>query len=138
MAIRKTKPDNKPINFVIGLAIYPFDVMVSISQSDAELGKSLDPYGKLPIDEIEGCRYSSDTCKARYVMFSMGASLIRLRHLPTTPSDYGTLAHEIAHVSMCLMERIGMELKCGVSDEAYTYLIGYLTESIYKRINQYY
>lgn len=126
------------INFIVYMQVYPYDLMVSINQTDIELGKCLDKYGPLPVDEINNCRYSSDRCTGRYVMFSNGASLIRMRKLPITPEDYGTLAHEITHVVVTLLDTIGMKLKINTSDEAYCYLAQFLTENIYKQLNKYY
>lgn len=134
----KKKKEIQPINFIVQLKVYPFDVMVSIGESDEQLGVSLDPYGPLPVHEIENCRYPSDNCDGRYVHFSMGASLIRIRWLPKTANDYGVLAHEILHAVICILDRVGINLSVGISDEAYTYLTGYLTERIYLAINKYY
>lgn len=44
-------------------------------------------------------------------------------------SDKATLAHEIFHVACYLMEKVGIGL-CHESDEAYAYLIGYITKKV--------
>ena len=44
--------------------------------------------------------------------------------------DKGTLAHEIFHVVCYIMEKVGIIL-CHESDEAYAYLIGYITKKVY-------
>lgn len=121
--------------------IYPFDVMVSINQTDNQLGNSLDknlPTEALSKEEIEGVRYTSDKCDGRAVMFSTNESLLRIRKLPETPAEYGVLAHEIFHISANILDRVGMKLVIEISDEAYSYLIGYLTKEIYTEINKYY
>lgn len=129
----------KAINFIIQMDIYPFDVMVSIGQSDKQLAHSLKPYGGHLVErDYELCRYPSDTTHGRACMFSNNASLLRLRKLPSGPKDFGNLAHEIFHVATFVMDRIGMELKVMVSDEAYAYLVGFLTERIYTETNKYY
>jgi len=132
------KKKTPPINFIINLQVYPFDLMISISQSDEQLGRSLDPYGDLPMKEIESCRYPSERCRGRYVMFSTGASLIRLRHLPSTPDDYGILQHEICHVVASVLDSVGMKLKILTSDEAYAYLTQFITKKVYEGMNKYY
>lgn len=53
--------------------------------------------------------------------------------MPKSVTDYGTLAHEIFHAVTFILTRIGMSLT-NESDEAYAYLIGYLTKEIYKHI----
>lgn len=139
MSTKNKKKKTPPINFIINMKVYPFDVMVSIGQTDVQVGKSLDKCGyPLKEYEIELVRYTSDTCMGRYVMFENNASFIRLRKLPETSEDYGWMAHEIAHVAIQVLDRVGMKLQPMVSCEAYTYLIQYLTENIYKEINKYY
>lgn len=127
-----------PINFIVNLEVYPFDLMVSIGQSDVELGRKLDRYTGLTEEEINGVRYTSDKCQGRFVQFTNGAYLIRSRHLPRTPEDYGHLAHEVFHVVATLMERIGAKLKVLTSDEPYAYLVGFITKKIYEGIHKYY
>lgn len=119
--------------------IYPFDIMVSIGESDKQLANSLEPYaGKLLERDYELCKYPLPTCHGRACMFSNNASLIRLRKLPKGSKEFGNLAHEIFHVATFIMDRVGMKLEVMVSDEAYAYLISFITERIYKETNKYY
>lgn len=136
MGAKKKKQTN--INFIIPLVVYPFDVMISIGQDNEQLGKVLDTMSNLTEEDIRACGYPSEYVKGRAVMFSTNASIIRLRNLPKTPIDFGTLAHEVFHIVTFVMDRVGMKLKLNVSDEAYSYLVGYITEQIYENINKYY
>lgn len=133
-----TKKKNPSINFIVPLVVYPFDVMVSVNQDNDQLGKVLDTMSSLTEEDIRACGYSSQYSAGKAVMFSTNASIIRLRKLPETSEEYGTLAHEIFHIVTFVMDRIGMKLAIEVSDEAYSYLIGYLTTEIYKGLNKYY
>lgn len=133
----KKKIKKVSINFIVPLVLYPFHVMVSIGQSDDELGPVLDKY-PLTEDDIRNCAYTSENAKGRYCRFSTNGSFIRIRNLPVTSEDYGILAHEIFHVVAGLMDLIGMKLRIMTSDEAYAYCIQYLTQEIYKKINKYY
>lgn len=133
----KLKKNKKNINFIIPLILYPFDVMISIGQDDNELEKVLNKISNLTEDDIYACKYPSIFVKGRAVMFTTNASIIRLKKLPETSEEYGILAHEIFHIVTFIMNRVGMKLKLLVSDEAYAYLIGYLTTEIYKQINNY-
>src|SRR3954463_13812884 len=110
------------INFIIPLVVYPFDVMISIGQSDDELSKILDKIQALTNDDIRMCQYASDRARGRYCMFSTGGSFIRIRKIPESAVEFGTLAHEIFHVVATIMDHIGMKLDISVSDEAYAYL----------------
>lgn len=127
----------KNINFIIRMDVYPFDIMVSIAQTDNQLGSVLDKY-PLTQQDIRSCQYSRPTSPACAALFSTNASIIRMRKLPRTPEDYGSLAHEVFHVVSFIMDRVGMKLKIMVSDEAYAYLIGFVTKSIYQELNKYY
>lgn len=131
--------DKQKINFIVNLGVFPFDVMVSIGQSDKQLCKNLDDTG-MPFDkqDIDNLKYTSNKCKGRYVLFSNNASLIRIRNLPSTPNDYGTLSHEIFHAVSIILDHLGVKLVIETSCEVYAYCIGYLTENIYKEINKYY
>lgn len=118
----------KKDNFVIDLVIYPFEVMVSFGQTDKELEKDLNKVG---LDWDDKCKIIG---MGKYVMFPNNTSLIRLFNYPEYHSDYGVLQHEIFHCVTFIMDKIGIELSLYKSDEAYAYLIGYLTEEIYKKI----
>lgn len=124
---------HKSLNFIIPYQLYPFDVMVSLAESDEILFpklKKLLPESSWPdIDEIK----LKATGQGRMVMFSSGQTVIRTRYYPNSPLEFGHLQHEIFHAVEYLMERIGVKhtYECG---EVYAYAIQYLTEKIYERV----
>lgn len=119
------------LNFIIPLVVYPFDVMISINQTNDEIEKSLKFKG---IDYSDvNVRCDSSTRRGRTIMFKGNQTLIRMFEFELTPNCYGYLAHEIFHAVEFVMERIGMKL-CHKSDEAFAYLIQYLTTEIHKRL----
>lgn len=115
-------------NFVISLVVYPFDVMVSLGESDEELRRSLKKVDTEWEDNMQ-C-----TGIGRFYMNDRNQSIIRLSVYPKSNEDYGTLSHEIFHAVTHILDRIGMRLILLKSDEAYAYLTGYLTTEIYKKI----
>lgn len=120
----------KSLNVIIPLVIYPFEVMFSVGQTDKELKGELDKFG---------CNWSDllilpPTGLGRTVMTDSNHTIIRFNEWPVTCKQYGTLAHEIFHAVDFIFRRIGMTLSED-SDESYAYMIGYLTEEIYKKIN---
>ena len=120
------------LNHIIELVVYPYDVMVSFGQTDEELKEALSTY-ELEESDIKHAIFGSDkTVRGRAVTFSNNASLIRLRDYPITSGDYACLAHEIFHCVTFIMERVGIKFDLNVSDEAYAYLVGYLTKEIYE------
>ena len=119
---------SKKMNFIVPLMVYPFDVMASIGQSDGELKKDLAKYN------IEWNDNFKIVGKGRFIMTDKNQSLIRLLNYPDTNEMYGFLQHEIFHCVTHIMNRIGMKFKLHTSDEAYSYLVGYLTEKIYDKL----
>lgn len=117
----------KGINFIISYVIYPFDCMFSFGETDDQLFKLLRKKG---ISDPEECKIHGN---ARCVMFAGGQTVVRLKSIPKMPHEFGWLQHEIFHAVEFLLNRIGVEL-CRQSDEAYCYLIEYLTKEVYKRI----
>lgn len=130
---------SKPLNFVIPLVLFPFDIMVSVSQNDAQFRKSL--MGHMPPDcvkdleddpKILSLGYSTD---GRTINFSTGhQTVIRLKKHPKTAKDHGVVAHEIFHAVSFILWRMGVNLEIEKTDEVFAYAIGYVTEEIYKKI----
>jgi hypothetical protein len=105
--------------------------MVSFAETDSVLKRKLKKYG---LDEEAVWHYPSDSKAARAVMFENGQCLIRMRNIPKNPMDIGMLQHEIFHVVTFVMSNIGMDLVIKSTDEAYAYLIGYLTKVIHEKL----
>jgi hypothetical protein len=121
-------------NFIIPLVVYPFDAMISIAETDEVLFSKLRKH--LPEDchgDIPQYAAIAPSGQGRYVMFPNNASLIRLKHYPTSPEVKGYLAHEIFHCVEFLFEKIRVEHNIN-SSETWAYLIGYLTTEIYKKL----
>lgn len=119
---------SKKLNFIIPLVVYPFDVMISFGQTDEELKKVI---------ESKNVKWSDNMkCKGKglFYMTKDNQSLIRLWNYPVTNEDYGTMQHEIFHCVTHVLDRVGMKFKLYTSDEAYSYLIGYITTEILKKI----
>ena len=133
----KKKKEASPILIYIPLRIYPFDVLVSIGHSDEQLDGILKRKG---VQEDRDFAEYGFNGKAKYVLWpKYSYALIRLRELPRTSVDYGGLAHEILHVVIGVLRQVGMNISLdGGSDEAYTYLMSFLTTEIFREINPYY
>lgn len=122
-------------NFIIPLVIYPFDVMVSIAQSDDDLKKEILKYkGTEEVkNNFDMCKWNSPTNRGKTVCMGGKQTIIRLRYYPRTPEYKGVLSHEVFHAAHFIMENLEMPL-CNKNDEAYAYLIDYITKEIYKKI----
>jgi hypothetical protein len=121
----------KALNFIIPLQVYPFDVMVSLGEKDTDLIAKLNKMGVDTTDK--GITDYTPSARGRCIMFEGGQTLIRIYRYDKSCDFYGHLAHEIFHAVEFIMDRIGMKL-VRESDEAYAYLISYLTTEIHKRL----
>jgi hypothetical protein len=124
---------NKSINFVIDYAVYPFELMVSFGEDIEIFKKRL--RAKLPEDirhEIDS-EFGVDLCSGRTVMFSGGMTAMWFREYPLKASQYALIAHEVFHAVDFLFQRINIKLSDD-SNEAYAYLIQYITEQIYRKL----
>lgn len=116
-------------HFIIKGTIYPFDILVSMGETDEQVRRHLEKGGiKDPFEIVmKG--------QGRAIMFSGGQTMIRTKNLPKTVRDYGVLQHEIFHAVVFILERVGMKLT-PESDEAYAYMIEYLTVQIFKNLSK--
>jgi hypothetical protein len=115
------------LNAVIPLVLYPFDLMVSCGQTDDQLKASLKKYG------IEWQDSLILDCPAHYVRLAKNQPVIRMANYPITVTDYGVLQHEIFHAVDQILRYVGINLSDD-SDEAYAYLIEYITREMYKKL----
>ena len=133
MSKKKTGLSKDGRNFVVQGTVYPFDVLFSIDQTDGKLRKTLDkilPDGT----NIEALMNLPDSCKGIAVRLSSGQYVVRLREKGvSTDVLAGNVAHEIFHVVTFLMDYVGVKFHLETSDEAYAYMIGYLTKEFYKK-----
>lgn len=118
------------MNFIIPYIIYPFDLMVSFGENDYQIECLLKKNNVI----YDGAEWLlAPFAKGRCCMFVSGQTIIRMPSKPKTNEDFGILQHEIFHAVEFLFDRIGIKhsIECG---EAYAYLIGYITEEIYKKL----
>lgn len=124
----------KSKNFIVPLVVYPFDVMVSLNQSDESLKKDLLKYYK-SIEDVDYHfeSYGEDNHLGTCIMLPNGQLLIKTKMYPVTNEDYAILVHEIFHAVCLVFHRIGIILT-KETDEAWAYMIEYLTKEIYNKI----
>lgn len=125
------------MNFIIDLVVYPFDIMFSIGESDKEFMRTLKdrlPKKYLPKKSEDNICQLEDECRGRtWHHLEGGQTIIRLKKKPKSEQEMGSLAHEIFHAVDFIFRHVGIQLSSD-SDEAYAYLIGYITEQFYKNI----
>lgn len=115
----------------IPIPIYEMNLILSIGETDDQLWDNLKKLG-MTKKAFSDCLYPNST-NGRAIFFQPCTCFIRLRNSKLTPHYHGLIAHEIFHIATFIMNEVGMTLS-GDSDEAYAYLISYLTEQIYKNL----
>lgn len=123
--------ENRKTFFVVPLKIYPYKVIFSFGQTDIDLRKMLKSH-KVSIEDNLGWE-SDNRVEGNTTIFSSQHVLIRVEGYPTTPHDFNILHHELFHAVCFILTDIGMKLTED-SVESYSYLIGHLTEQIYKQL----
>lgn len=118
------------MNFIVSCELYPFKALVSFGDSDKKVSKLLK---KLDVKDEDIPKASLEGCDGKYVMFRNGISIIRLPEIPKTPYWLGVLSHETLHCVIEVLRSVDLPL-CVESEEAYTYLYGYLIQKILEKI----
>lgn len=122
--MRQSNLTVKPIYKIIKLEVYPFDILFTTEQDPDKLTDYLK--ARIPDDCFDEISLVLDNdSQGTSVLFSCGATIIKINHI-----SHNIIAHEIFHAVTYLLSHIGMSLS-KKSDEAYAYLIGYVTEQIY-------
>lgn len=114
-------------SFTIHSDLYPISFFVSIGQLESEYEPQFKRRFKdLTIDHGD----LDDTCEALTRMFT--SSNVCLIIFKSEEPAVAHVAHELFHATYYAIDRIGMRL-CGKSQEAYAYMIGWLTNEFYKK-----
>lgn len=113
--------------FIIDCEVYPFQILVYFGDKKG-LRKELKKYDKSFIKEV------GEIKQGKTVIFSTGQTLLWLKHKPKSINDLSLLSHEIFHCTCFILNRCGIQLSDS-SDEAFAYLIQYLTKQIYNELN---
>jgi hypothetical protein len=118
----------KKLNFIIDTGVYPVEIMVSLGETDIEFKRKIDKFVFIKDHRI-GMRGSG-----RFVSTNSGRYYIRLKNYPEYSWEFGCLSHEILHAVFATLNYIGVQYKKDFSEESYTYLMGYITDKIYKKL----
>jgi len=107
------------IRKIIKMPVYRTEVLVIFTD---EMQKVVDKYSSYP------------DATAKYEAITIDISGNPIMIFDMTPS-HNVLAHEIFHAVDCILSHRNVPLISG-SEEAYAYLIGHITEVVYKMINR--
>lgn len=115
------------MNKILSIDIYERDLMVHFGKKE-DLKKRL--------SKMFGDKYSSevvslisDEDRGKSILLDGGQMILFMPKVPKNVFDLSVLAHEIFHITDYTMEKAGIRLTES-SDEAYSYLIQFLTKKI--------
>lgn len=117
---------------IIPIEIYSRDVMVHFGcrkKLRRELAKH---FSKDETGNIVG--HFTDVSLGKTVILSGGQIILFMPQPPKSATDYAVLQHEIFHVAFFVLEKAGIVLN-DTCDEAYSYLIQFLTKRILQEFN---
>lgn len=117
-------------HFIVSQGTYPFDVLVSIGETDAQRLRAIKKH--FPDDVLLGNEHRLETVADSILLDSLNG-VISISDYPDTPEMKGWLAHEVWHIVDELFKKIEISLHL-VSTEAFAYQISHLTCEIYKRL----
>lgn len=117
------------MNKIIPIDIYNTDVMVHFGDYDSLKEELTERFGlEDALSILEGMNINGNML-GRTVLLSAGNIILWMPSIPKTHKEKGTLAHEIYHATCEIMNKIDVP-PCPDNEEAYAYLIGYITSKI--------
>ncbi|MBL7766460.1 MAG: hypothetical protein JNJ58_10225 [Chitinophagaceae bacterium] len=116
--------------FIVNCEVYPFDVLVYFGEDGKPLYKELKKY--LSKSEIKNLK-NLDFKRGKTIMFDKGQTLLWLRKKPISIQDIPVLNHEIFHCTCFILEKVGIPYS-ETTEEAYAYLIEFLSKKIYNQL----
>jgi hypothetical protein len=121
-----------PQSFQIDMRIYPGHVLVCVNESPEEIRRILKK-AKVDLKTINDVIEYPREVPASAVMFDSGNMGMFFRDVSQGIDFADYVAHEIFHIVSMKFRHIGMELNSG-SEEAYAYMIGYMTKKFYENL----
>ena len=116
---------------VIKGTVYPFDILVSINQTDDEFYSEV---GHLCDDDLENVFLNLDeTVLARSYITKNNVSIIRFMNLDKENIPHGLISHEALHITSYILKRVGIDFNFE-TEEAYAYFLNYIVDNIYSTI----
>lgn len=115
------------MNKIISIDIYDRDVMVHFGEKKYLKAKLSKIYGNEQASEIVSTISGKE--KGKSLLLPGGQMVLYMPDFPKDIKGISILAHEIFHITNFTLEEAGINLTSD-SDEAYSYLIEFLTKKI--------
>jgi hypothetical protein len=126
----------KPQQFEIRIDVYQRSVLVCINEPNHEVKRILEEsgYEEELADDVSEYQKKGLGMGAYSWIFDDRSCFMRFWPKEINPEFHDQVAHEIAHCAFAILDYIGVELG-SKSEEAYTYLIGYITREFYTQLD---
>jgi hypothetical protein len=112
-------------------SVFPYDVLICLGTTEQQIKEYATKRFENCFTDRELELLSELSKKKGYTLrLENGAYLLWTALFPTTPEGFEHLAHETFHVADLMLRRAGLTLSDD-SDEAFAYLIGWITKNIY-------
>ena len=121
------------MNFLIDCLIYPSDIVVFVDSSNKEIKKTMRKHGYDDTGISQVLSKLKNCVNARCEMM-MEDGLVFIFLKSNVKDFYSKVCHESFHATTFILDRVGVRLRMGSSDEAYAYLLGFITAEIFKKI----
>lgn len=128
---KKVKAKPTKCNFTVWIELYKTHIVVSLGETDQEIQARMTK--NATSQELKEL-ILGPTSMAYCYHFDDRSELIRFRDYPVTNDHFAALAHEISHAANSILDQAGLKLS-GNSEEAWCYLIEFITSKIYEQIN---
>lgn len=123
----------KPQHFIIPYHVYPYNLYVSINESDKKMSAGLKKWVRKS-DKKQVDIFMEEKCKGLSWIFDGGKSIIRFTKFKNNNESIGDVAHEAFHAVEFLFDWIKLKYDIDTSSETWAYLLGYITTNIYNNI----
>ena len=121
--------------FVIDIPLYNRDLLVVFGDRGYLVNQISEAYNISLQSAYSITEDIDDYSTGRYYFnIEKGKRFLWMAKVPEKPQEYATLGPEIFHAAFGIMDEIGAS-PSEDSEEAYAYLIGYLTKEIYTSFN---
>jgi len=117
--------------FIVRCDVYPVDIMFYFEKEKSVVIKKLSDY--LDSEDLEYLESASFESRGKAVLFKEPKVLIWMPEKPNCMITLSTVAHEIFHATCMILERIGIKYGDD-SDEAYAYLLQFITREAYSQL----
>ena len=119
--------------FLINSAVYPLDTLVVVEHPPEDVVKYIETKLKYKLDAEEKKMFVVFKGLGKSIQLKNGAGVLWIKKFDGSVYWHWVLNHEIFHIVYQTIKHVGIKLSDS-SEEAFTYLMEYLTKQILKNL----